>query len=334
MDGKFDDAMSIVGEDHAKALAERDKLQVRSHDGKGVAPGAIVIKAKDAEAQDLGGAKSLDEAEAFLTRSADDAPVLLDAWEVLAVVAGNIAGDPKKALAIRTALAEFQETLDVQTAKAILNVEKVLGGNTMTKELVKKQVPPQFLDEEKEEPKDRRPDKDEGEAELEDEVKDKEEDKDEEEDEEEMEYKSHPLDAEYSKLRQTIDAAMASAGTEAEKLAMVQESLNGMAAEIKTQISSSVPQGAVDVDAITRSVTDAVASQVREMIAPLTASVAALETRNLADAPASAASHVPAPRGLTPGPGQSAIIRSDPAPKKESETPKLSALVRKSVYGQ
>ncbi len=133
METKRTDAASIVGEENAEELEKKAKpLTLR---------GAMVVKAEDEYAASgtmqqesyLGGAVTLAEAEAFLGKSTP--PLLLNEWGVLVGVLANISASPRienKAVAIRAVIADFQSTVDVQTAQVLSKIAPLLarGGDT------------------------------------------------------------------------------------------------------------------------------------------------------------------------------------------------------------
>jgi len=231
MSKRRDDAASIVGEEMADELEKRMKESlVGRSDGNGkVATGAIVVKDEGGQQESeaevehaLGGARTLDEAEAYLTKSET---VLLNSWGVLEDVLSNIVEDEEKALAVRAVVRDFQNTLDVRAAEAILNVERALGGDLVaekTTDAVERQVPPQFREDEEEERKKKRQPEEEmadedydeespREEKIEEEVEEEEleedrgDDEDEEEEKKKMKEKStaseHPLDAVFASVR-------------------------------------------------------------------------------------------------------------------------------------
>jgi hypothetical protein len=168
MTSKRGDAASIVGDEMAEELERRArKLTERAID-----PGAIVMKAEDAAATPpsapaegeammqpmmgeekpvvtgtmetrgyLGGAKTLADAHAFLSRSRG---VLLDtdSWAVLGAVLTNIAGH-EHGESIRSTLSEFQKTVDIMAVRALTEVAPLLkpGGAQVT-DVVERTEPP------------------------------------------------------------------------------------------------------------------------------------------------------------------------------------------------
>lgn len=147
MTTKRDDAASIVGDTEAEELEKRASLTQR-------AGAALVLKGKEGETAEpptapaeppaepapsepgaayLGGAMTLAEAEAFIGKMTPRP--LMDAFGVLAAVLANIAASPKvgnKALAIRTEIANFQSSLDVQQAQIIQRIAPLLAQEGVT----------------------------------------------------------------------------------------------------------------------------------------------------------------------------------------------------------
>lgn len=344
MSKRRDDAASIVGDELADELEKRQhELIGRADDGNGkVAAGAVVIKDESAGKEEesevveriLGGARTLDEAEAYLAKSANGEPVLLDSWGVLETVLVNIAGDGSRK-DIREVLRDFQNTLDVQTAEAVLEIKRALGGNEMAKETkeeaaVERQVPPQFRkDEEEDKKRERRPDEEapeEGEAEDEAQAAE-----DEEDEEDEMKRKSaHPLDAAFASVREAFDEALATPGDPNVRLQMIQESISGLGAEIQAQVSAATASAPVDAATISRAVADAVA--------PLQAALNALQAQIQAGATERSAGSIPGRRAIkmpTASVPHVPVQRSagDNQSSDENPTPKLRNLIRKSTVG-
>jgi hypothetical protein len=148
MTTRLEDASSIVGEQLATDLEKRSRtLTERSEE---VAPGAVVVRedaSKDDKPEDKGetsGSASeevtveemsmakdgmgttLDEAEAFLSRS-KDSPIL-DGWGVLDAVIKNAAGRPEteRNVLISKALTEFRDRLDVVNLDTLTAVRAFL----------------------------------------------------------------------------------------------------------------------------------------------------------------------------------------------------------------
>lgn len=347
-----DDAASIVGDELADELEKRTNKELvgRADDGAGkVAAGAIVIKdesggqeesSESAEVErTFGGARTLDDAEAFLTESANE-PVLLDSWMILATVLGNIAGDESRE-AVYEVVRDFQNTLDVKTAEAVVQVSRALGDAPMSKEktkkaVVKRQVPPQFRKDEEEEKRKRRPE----EEEVEDEVVEEEEEEESEEEEEGKKKKnpfaekSEPdaLDVAYATMREAYDEALATPGDSAMRLSMINESFQSFGAEIQAQVEAATASAPVSQAAITRAVSEAVA--------PLAAAVTALQAQiqaGVGTTPTVINNSIPRrraikmPTSVTPS---LPVVRSEPqGPSEENPTPNLRAIIRRSTIG-
>lgn len=350
MSKRREDAASIVGDEMADGLETLSKEIIgRATDDNGkVATGAIVIKddsggekvSGESVERTLGGAQTLDDAEAFLTASANgEEPVLLDSWEVLATVLGNLAGEEIQD-AIRVVVKDFQNTLDVQTAQAVLEIQKVLGGETVTdktdKKAVERQVPPQFRKDDEEEKRKRRPEEEVVEGELEAEKEDDEDAKkakskhgDEEEDE--MKKKStHVLDGAFAELREAYDEAIDTPGEPVMKFAMIQDSFKGLGAEIQARIAESVENAPVSAAAIARAVSEA--------IAPLQATVGALQAQIQAGVTTKSTGVIPGRRSIKMPPALNpsvAVTRGevDLTPTVDNETPSLRKIIRNSTIG-
>lgn len=351
MTKRRDDAASIVGDLLADDLEKRNKNFVgRATDGNGeVATGAIVIKddsggekvSGESVERTLGGAQTLDDAEAFLTASANgDEPVLLDSWEILATVLGNLAGEEAQD-AVRVVVKDFQNTLDVQTAQAVLEIHKVLGGEPVSdkpEKAVERQVPPQFRKDDEEAKRKRRPEEEEVEGELEAEDEDEDEDKDKKakrkrDDEEgnEMKEKSvHVLDGAFAELREAYDEAIETPGDPVMKFAMIQDSFKSLGAEIQAKVAESVESAPVSAAAIARAVSEA--------IAPLQATVGALQAQIQAGATTKSTNPIPGRRAIKMPPAlhpSGAVVRGevDLTPTDQNETPNLRKIIRASTVG-
>jgi hypothetical protein len=340
MSKRRDDAESIIGKELADELEQRQKELIgRADDGDSkVAAGAVVIKDESAGEEatseverTLGGAQTLDEAEAFLAKSNDGEPVLLDSWGVLASVLTNVSGEEHRE-PIREVLRDFQSTLDVQTAEAVLEIRRALGGETVTEETeeaeaVERQVPPQFRkDEEEDQERERRPEEEEVEGEAEEEPA---EDEDEDE-EEEMEEKSvHVLDGALAQVREAFDDAMATPGDAAMRLGMIQESVSGLGAEITAQMQSATASAPVDAATISR--------VVEKAVQPIAAAVGALQAQVQAGA-TETSSRIPGRRAMrmppVTNPSLQPVERVEPeAPSDDNPTPGLRKLIRRTTVG-
>ncbi len=336
MSTRRDDAASIVGEELADELEKRQKLIGRADGGdSGVAAGAVVIKdegsGEEVEGEverTLGGAQTLDEAEAFLTEASNGEPVLLDSWELLASVLTNIAGEDSRQ-PIREVLRDFQNTLDVQTAEAVLEIKRALGGETVTEETeeaVERQVPPQFRkDEEEDQKRERRPEEEEVEGDEAPEEGEADESEEDEEDEEMEKKSTHVLDSAFATIREAFDDALQTPGDPGMKLGMIQESISGLGAEIQAQVEAVTANAPVDAATINRAVADAVA--------PLSAAVTALQAQ-LSSGAVEKSSSVP-PRRAIKMPVASTpvepVSRSVTEPVGEDNpTPNLRKMIRRT----
>lgn len=174
MSHKRDDAASIVGDELADELEQRNQRLV-GRSAPAVAPGALVIKGKkspeekppmdedemEGEEMDedeeemsyrsrLGGATTLDAAESFLQKS-QQSP-LMDSWSLLADVLANVAATTSSGdlpTVIRATVGDFQKRLDVLALRAIVDVNRLLkGGTPMSEAKPNTQAPePHVLDE-------------------------------------------------------------------------------------------------------------------------------------------------------------------------------------------
>jgi len=361
MSKRRDDAASIVGDELADELEKRQhELVGRAGDGKGkVAAGAVVIKDESAGEDEaeakveraLGGAKTLDEAEAYLTKAAEGSPPLLDSWGVLEAVIVNIAGEESRE-PIHSVLRDFQGTLDVQAAEALLSIHRVIEAEASENgdgAEVERQVPPQFRkDEEQDQKRKRRPDEEssdesdgemsgeeeapsDGEAASEDQPESEEEDMDKKK-QKDMEEKSvHPLDAVLAAVRTSFDEALATPGDPEMRLQMIQESVTGLGTTIQNQVMAAQANAPVDAATIQRAVADAVA--------PLQAALNALQAQVKSGLTVEkSASSIPGRRAIKMPVASvpvAPVIRSeaDAPASDENPTPRLRSLIRKSTVG-
>jgi hypothetical protein len=320
---RMEDAASIVGEELAEELENRSKNLIgRSGDGPEVASGAIVIKDETAGQEEaevvertLGGARTLDDAEAYLTKSAGGEPIP-EPWEVLSVVLGNIAGEDHRD-EVRTVLRDYRNTLDVQTAEAVLEIKRALGGESVsekTKEVIEREVPPQFRkDKPEDEEEPRRPDE-------------------EEMDDEDMKKKSHPLDSIFAEVKDAFNTAMETPGDSNMRLGMIQQSFNTMGEEIRRMVEEATGSAPADAQTIQRAIEAAMAPVVAEMTS-LRAEIAAgkMTERSVDGVPPRRAIHMP-PASI-PALGPPAVVTRSAQPTDDNPTPKLRDLVRKSTIG-
>lgn len=265
------DAASIVGGELADELEKKSEaLTERSAD---IDPNAIVIredgedvvgeeedeegkeKAKEEEKEEdgmvyesLSGAKSLDEADAFLTSRSKDVP-LLDSWAIFASVLANIAGDEQREAVFRT-VSEFQERLDIMALKALMKVSEMI-------EKAEAEVAEENAAD--------APESDDGGTET-------------------VEEKSitpttdeHPLDEALSVLKDTFDTVMAETLPEAERLTALQEPITKLADVIKRSVSGEVSIGQSDILDL-----EVVKTAFNEVVAPLQAEIAAMRAERSA----------------------------------------------------
>ncbi|MCK4788396.1 MAG: hypothetical protein KAV87_31945, partial [Desulfobacteraceae bacterium] len=259
------DAASIVGDELAEDLEKKsDTLTARSAD---IDPNAVVIrqdgedgdgkeedvekKEKDKEKDEmvyesLSGAKSLDEADSFLTSRSKDVP-LLDSWAIFASVLANIAGDEQREVVFQT-VSEFQERLDIMALRALMKVSDMI-----------EKAEAEVAEEETADA----PESTDGGTET-------------------VEEKStisktdeHPLDEALTGLKDSFDAVMAETLPEAERLAALQEPVNKLADVIKRSVSGDPP---VEQSDILNS--EVVKAAFVEAVAPLQAEIAALRAEN------------------------------------------------------
>ena len=259
------DAVSIVGEELAEKMEKKDSetLTERSAD---IDPNAIVIredgedvvgeeedeekkkKAKEEEKEEegmvyesLSGAKSLDEADAFLTSRSKDVP-LLDSWAIFASVLANISGDEQREAVFRT-VSEFQERLDIMALRALMKVSDMI--EKAEKEVAEEEaIAPESIDD--------------GGTET---VEEK----------SATSIKEHPLDEALSGLKDTFDTVMAEALPENERLTALQEPITKLADVIKRSVSG---EASVEPSDVLNS--EAVKVAFAEAVAPLQAEIAAL----------------------------------------------------------
>jgi hypothetical protein len=253
---KKEDAASIVGDEFAEELEKRDDALAK-RSSEEVAPGAVVIRQDEEEDEDedkkkrkgeesseddgaayraLGGAKNLDEADAFLEKSGDG---LIDSWGVFADVLSNLVSE-ESAPAIREVVKDFQSRLDVMTAKAVIDISKSLsGGVKVAEEVVTTE--PEITEEVIETPT-------EPEAEV-------------------VEETPHILDEALMKIRVAFDDAVATPGDKNQKLAMLQPAVVELAEALQKSVdpqAESVPSAGLSVD------------DLNQALAPLYAQIEAL----------------------------------------------------------
>ena len=165
MTSRHEDASTIVGAEIADELEKR-RANLTQRSEESIDPSAIVLKQEEAvtpsepevvvtgtvaetveekpeEKTYLGGAMTLDAAEAFLGTQPE---MLLDSWGVLAGVLTNVAGVDKKA-AVDKALLDFQGKIDVMAMKAIMDVAEKMKTPVAPEASPSPRPAPHFLDE-------------------------------------------------------------------------------------------------------------------------------------------------------------------------------------------
>jgi hypothetical protein len=265
MSRRKQDAASIVGDELAEDLEKKSEtLTERSAD---IDPNAVVIrqdgedvveeeedeekKKKKGEEEEeeedmvyesLAGAKSLDEADAFLTSRSKDVP-LLDSWAIFASVLANIAGDEQREAVFRT-VSEFQERLDIMALRALMKVSDMI--EKAEAEVVEEEVA------------DAPESNDDGGTDT----------------VEEKSTTSHPLDEALSGLKDTFDAVMAETLPETERLDALQVPITELADVIKRSVS-----GEVSVDSSDILNSEVVKTAMQAVVAPLQAEIASMQAQ-------------------------------------------------------
>jgi len=336
---RYSDAASIVGEELAADL-EAKSQQLIGRSG-GMDPAAIILKdaagfppgeeeteempptgtAEEEESSEeappfgeraYGGAVTLNQAEAFLVREKGEG-VLLGDWGILAGVLTNMA--PEKGQAIAKELKEFQSRIDVMALKALANLQK-REEPMSEKEVV---VTPEV----------------------------------------EAVATPHPLEVAFGSLREAFDQALATPLDGVSRRKMIQPALNQLGEVIVARVDESNPQPASSEASVLT--LEQLTMAVQAAVAPLHAEIAALKERSVVG---NGLLNIPTPRaargiaegtrlsyaGPVPGetlrmanevaeasapdgfgyhhPGRiNALNDSSPA----TETPKLSAMIRRSV---
>lgn len=280
-----EDAASIVGEELADELEKRQlkSLTERSEASEGIDPRAIVVKQGEDEEEavstgtagkddgegeyksmTLGGAVSLDEAEKVLAERSDSAP-FMDQWDVLGIVLGNIAG-PDKAEQVNGVLRDFQNQVDVMTAKAVININNMLDSEAQAAQpapaTVEAGVHPSAIEEVA------------------------------------VAEQEHPLNDALAGLMDAYDEAAATPLDQKSRLAMIQPAMNAVGEVIARSISQPAQaagdgaSGGVDANMLARIV--------QEAVAPLQADIASLKAASTVERIAPVSPTIPAPRGLRP----------------------------------
>jgi hypothetical protein len=355
MSKRRDDAASIIGDELADDLERRSKELIgRSNDEEsGVAPGAVVVRDEPGAEEDvavgdatLGGALTLDDAEAFLTRSEADPPIL-DSWGIFATVLCNHVEDDEKRAAIREVVRDFQSTLDVQALEALMDVRRALGGEpvTETKEDVERAVPPQFRKDKKggqaadseaetqaQATADQKQAEAEGPAEGEVTTMTEEEKKKQEAAAAaaagpKKSLEDHPLGPAIMRMLEAFDEAVDSPISTESRLSMMQQSFNELGGEIKEKVAEVAKNAPLDSAAIERAVADAVAPLLAQ-ISALSASVQAGTSVQKSLVPGRRAIRMP----TVPLP-QGQVTRSEKESSEDNPTPKIRLLARRSTIG-
>ena len=254
MSARRDDAASVVGDELADELERRSKTLTQKS-APAMDASAIVIREvateedadekaeeeggeQDAVAEKtFGGAQSMDEAEAFLTRSVSES--FVDAQSLLVGILTNLANSEqpaaKKAAAIERAISDYQSRLDSLAVDALVAVKEALRGRA-------------FGEEEEEAPEKGKPWEKvrkpaaEDEAEAEDEMETEEEV----EPEEAPEGEAHMLDEAYAALKAAFDEAVASGGDRTTRLQMIQPALNALADAIMQNVEGGGEQAELE----------------------------------------------------------------------------------------
>lgn len=331
MSQRKDDAASIVGEELAEGLEENSKLTERSAD---IDPDAIVVredapekemdgedeegkkKKKKEEDEDseeeemvyesLGGAKSLDEADSYITSRSKDVP-LLDSWAIFASVLVNIAGDDNTE-AVYSTVSEFQERLDIMALRALMKVsdlierEEAVGGEEVVEAPVEAPAEGEEAGEEVAEPAVEANPEEEGEI---------------------MPEKSeaiHPLDEALVSLKDSFDEVMAEPMSEAERLIALQEPVNALAASIKRSIET-------PVEGVSIGDGEAVKALVAEAVAPFMAEIARLNA-SISTEKSTVEPKAPVRRAITVG--NTITVPQNEVKPRSGFTP-LKDIVRRSV---
>jgi hypothetical protein len=334
MTDKRADAASIVGDEMADELEKRAKASLTARSAEGIDPGAVVVRQETeappdgqgeepvkpetpetpkeeppveasagpvlAEESILGGAKSLDEAEAFLVRSGK--PPLMDSWAVLGGVLANIAGQDK-APVIAGVLADFQRTIDVMTARALTEVSAFIKAGPPAPVTAPAPAP---------EPAKATAT-------------------------EVVTIQAHVLDPALATFRSVYDEAMATPVDANNRLSMIQPAMDALGDAIMRNVVETTAAGSPEAPAAPASVglsREETAQLFAEQIAPIRAMVEQL-TQAIQAPRLDTRSRVPAPRGLTVTqeamPGQPIVSRSGSLATPASKPNSLRAISRRSV---
>ncbi|KKM92627.1 hypothetical protein LCGC14_1216490, partial [marine sediment metagenome] len=249
-------------------------------------------KDKDAEGAAftsyLGGAKSLDEADAFLEKSEVG---LIDSWGVFADVLSNSVSKEDEPI-VRAVVKDFQSRLDILTAKAVIDVQKVLNGGTQMAEDKATDKVDAVTDDAVTEPVNVVNVATEPEA--------------------------HVLDDALVTIKAAFDDAVDTPGEAKDKLAMLQPAFNDLAEVVQQRVVNPsgevAPAGGVTLE------------QMQQLMAPLYAEIESLKTRNVAPAAREPASN-PVRRAISAQRGALPIAQNQPPVKPGS----LKDIMRRSV---
>jgi len=329
---RYQDAESIVGKELADELESKSVLSLVGKSEDGIDPNLVVVKAEEeelgeeevAEEAPLGGAKSIDDAEAFLVQKKSE-HALMDSWGVLHGVLTNIAG-VEHSEAIGNELQQFQSCLDVMALKTLSSLQaKLEEGSNMSNEILVSRQPPPFLGEQPPE---------EGAVEEEPMKTGTVEEEAPAEEEEGFPFKSlgaspapHALDKALFALRNAFDEAVSTPVDYDTRLRMIQPALNELGVVIQSKVQEIPAEGGISEDIINRAVEAAVA--------PLKAELAALQAKS-GLAVESPPTEVPARRAITAAPmisrgAPESLVQTYEEPEGDNPTPSLRRLVRRSV---
>lgn len=331
------DAASIVGEELAEDLERKASgLTARSAD---IDPNAVVIRQEaeyaedevekeremdgeesveaeeedqevEAEAEEeeeeemvyesLGGATSLDEADEYLTRRSKDVP-LLDSWAIFASVLANIAGENNREAVYQT-VGDFQDRLDVMALRALMKVtdliEKVEGEAEAVEEVADDAEADPAVE----------PEESGGIENVEVEEKST------------VKAEAHPLDDALIAMKDRFDLAMAEGASAEERLQVLQEPMNELAATIRKSVASNQAPAPADSNAIVK-------AAIAEAVAPLQAEIASLQAQLQAKS-AEVKPEVPVRRAITMAPAATVVPQ---AQASKSKYPDLKSVIRRSV---
>jgi len=342
------DAASIVGEDLAEEL-ETKSQELVGRTGPQSDPAALVLKdAKDfppaseeeggdmatgtASEQDTaegepakahyGGAVTLSDAEAFLVRERGEDALLGD-WDMLASVLINVAGE-EHGPAIQKQLRDFQSRLDIMAVKALANLQAKEASMDKANDATEDQVESVAGDPEAE-----------------------------------AQPEGHVLDEAMLELRTAFDEALETPVDANSRLRMIQPAMKTLGDAIMSTVNAKRDSDSPAASTAGGFSLEQLQAVVAAAVAPLSAEIEALKTKAVADVPRIPARRArvvggvrPSFSGSVPGatmriademesadamrgvgaayghPSQINIL-NDTTPA--SETPKLNAMIRRSV---